>query len=390
LTYVAKVPKKHGVSNPNVLTERGYALKSVGSERMIAVMNTAYGSPDKLPFDLKSIRWPVLYNLISTASPKERKAAEEKLVVDLINAISVILKSGVLTKKEIEPNNFIQENILNASKQIQITNIFKNEVQKVFEQLKAPQYDLYNPYLTNDLIWERAESYVKDLSTLTPLIILGCRWGDSTYAPLWVEFISRIGNLETPPTTLYESWRDLSLLPPLFLFYAAGITLLKCHKYEIFRRLFEAHVKIPNENYEIPIYRITTSRLPLAKPTRQFDTTNYAQKFVRQTIRPHFKDLIPNDSEYDYFFFHFELIFNLMRIHFDSKTGANRHGIFCALQFRSLKSDDAFVEFEKDVLDLKHKHPLMIAGLFDGDFQNVLNAITLIREYKMRPYFMPA
>jgi hypothetical protein len=104
LTYVAKVPKKHGVSNPNVLTERGYALKSVGSERMIAVMNTAYGSPDKLPFDLKSIRWPVLYNLISTASPKERKAAEEKLVVDLINAISVILKSGVLTKKEIEPN----------------------------------------------------------------------------------------------------------------------------------------------------------------------------------------------------------------------------------------------------------------------------------------------
>lgn len=30
LTFVADVKNKHGVSNPNVLTERGYASKSVG------------------------------------------------------------------------------------------------------------------------------------------------------------------------------------------------------------------------------------------------------------------------------------------------------------------------------------------------------------------------
>jgi hypothetical protein len=390
LTYVAKVPRKHGVSNPNVLTERGYALKSVGGERMIAVMNTAYGSPDKLPFDLKSIRWPLLYNLTSTSSPEQRKATEDKLVSELVNAISVILKSGVLIKKETDSTTLIQDNILDATKQVLITKLFNNETEKVLVQLKTPKYDLYNPVPTYDLIWQRAESYVKDLSTIIPLVILGCRWGDSTYTSLWVDLISRLGNLETSPTNLYEAWRDLSLMPPLFLFYAAGITLLKCNKYETFKRLFEAHVKIPNENYEDPIYRITTATFPLAKHTRQFDTTNYSQKFLREAIRPYFIDLIPKNMEYDYFFFQFELIFNLVRIHNYSKTGSTHHGIFCALQFRSLKSDDAFSEFEESISKQKQKHPLVSAGLFDGDFQNVLNAINLIREYIKSPYSMPA
>jgi hypothetical protein len=128
----------------------------------------------------------------------------------------------------------------------------------------------------------------------------------------------------------------------------------------------------------------------LTKPARPFDTTNYSQKYFQESLRPYFKDLIPKDTEYDYFFFQFELIFNLFRIHNKSKTGEVHHGIFCALQFRSLKSGDAFSEFEESLSEQKQKHPLISAGLFDGDFQNVLNAIHLIKEYKTNPYSMPA
>ena len=42
--------------NPNVLVELGYAVKTLGWNRIIMVMNTEYGEPDKLPFDLKSKR----------------------------------------------------------------------------------------------------------------------------------------------------------------------------------------------------------------------------------------------------------------------------------------------------------------------------------------------
>ena len=40
--------------NPNVLVELGYAVKALGWNRVIMVMNTEYGKPEALPFDLRS------------------------------------------------------------------------------------------------------------------------------------------------------------------------------------------------------------------------------------------------------------------------------------------------------------------------------------------------
>lgn len=39
--------------NPNVLIEVGYALKALGPDRLVLVMNTAFGRPEQLPFDLR-------------------------------------------------------------------------------------------------------------------------------------------------------------------------------------------------------------------------------------------------------------------------------------------------------------------------------------------------
>ena len=53
LTIVAKTKKNRQVSNPNVLLELGYAMKSIGSKRVIAIMNEDYGTAKEgLPFDL--------------------------------------------------------------------------------------------------------------------------------------------------------------------------------------------------------------------------------------------------------------------------------------------------------------------------------------------------
>lgn len=56
--------------NPNVLLELGYALKSLGWERTIMVMNTAYGKPSDLPFDLKTKR-VITYELEESADDRD-------------------------------------------------------------------------------------------------------------------------------------------------------------------------------------------------------------------------------------------------------------------------------------------------------------------------------
>ncbi len=78
LTFVAtttpadvnKVAKR--IPNPNVLLELGYAAAKIGWERIVLVMNSAYGDPDELIFDLRHRRFPLTFNL----GPETRRDAE--------------------------------------------------------------------------------------------------------------------------------------------------------------------------------------------------------------------------------------------------------------------------------------------------------------------------
>ncbi|MGH6950882.1 MAG: hypothetical protein ACREH4_08420 [Vitreimonas sp.] len=47
--------------NPNVMGEYGYALRGLGPERILLAMNTAFGAPAELPFDLRHWRFPLQY-----------------------------------------------------------------------------------------------------------------------------------------------------------------------------------------------------------------------------------------------------------------------------------------------------------------------------------------
>lgn len=70
--------------NPNVLIELGYAVKVLGWNRVILVMNTEYGKPEHLPFDLRSRR-VLTYSVSTDAAEKApvRNSLRKTLVVAL-------------------------------------------------------------------------------------------------------------------------------------------------------------------------------------------------------------------------------------------------------------------------------------------------------------------
>lgn len=63
--------------NPNVLIELGYALKSLGHERIILVFNNSFGEIAELPFDLRTRRL-----MTYTISSEEKNRAPEKLKLE--------------------------------------------------------------------------------------------------------------------------------------------------------------------------------------------------------------------------------------------------------------------------------------------------------------------
>jgi hypothetical protein len=81
--------------NPNVLIEYGYALRCHSHEKVVGIMNTAYGKPDpeSVPFDLRHTVWPRTYDLAESTAV-DKKEQFEKLVETLVKDIGLILSSG--------------------------------------------------------------------------------------------------------------------------------------------------------------------------------------------------------------------------------------------------------------------------------------------------------
>ncbi len=73
MTFIAESRNGRKIPNPNVMAEYGYALKCKGSDRMLLAMNTFFGPPDELPFDLRHLRHPAQYSLADGAPADQRR-----------------------------------------------------------------------------------------------------------------------------------------------------------------------------------------------------------------------------------------------------------------------------------------------------------------------------
>ena len=76
--------------NPNVLLELGFAMSQLSWDRVVMVMNTAFGDPTRLPFDLRGHR-VVTYNC--SDEPGTIKTGEQRVFKKkLTDAITAILR----------------------------------------------------------------------------------------------------------------------------------------------------------------------------------------------------------------------------------------------------------------------------------------------------------
>lgn len=82
--------------NPNVIFELGYAIKSLGWEKIICIVNEEHGKSEVLPFDIKHRR------LLSYDLSIKEKSKEKRKIVEAIKSNINILKERGLLFDEIE------------------------------------------------------------------------------------------------------------------------------------------------------------------------------------------------------------------------------------------------------------------------------------------------
>lgn len=103
--WVSWIFKNKPIPNPNVMTEYGVALSSLGKSRIVSVLNTCYnGSPtDKnnaeiIPFDLRHDRFPTEYSF-SKRNESEKDEIKKKLTEGLVNALKPAIQDVLETYK---------------------------------------------------------------------------------------------------------------------------------------------------------------------------------------------------------------------------------------------------------------------------------------------------
>jgi hypothetical protein len=88
------------IPNPNVTLELGYAVgakvtdTSDGFDRVIAVMNTAYGKPNEQMFDIKR-RQPIRFDLPENADKSAIQRVQESVTEDIRTALQTILAKAM-------------------------------------------------------------------------------------------------------------------------------------------------------------------------------------------------------------------------------------------------------------------------------------------------------
>jgi len=93
LADISIVNRAEGVRstpNPNVLIELGYALKSLGHERIILVFNKSFGKIEELPFDLRTRR---ILTYEMSGENKDRSPERKKFEGQLEGALRVALQA---------------------------------------------------------------------------------------------------------------------------------------------------------------------------------------------------------------------------------------------------------------------------------------------------------
>lgn len=106
VTLTGHVSENKKAINSNVAIELGYALGARGFDIVLKIMNTSYGTPSELPFDLRGRRWPIQYAAPNGVERKELRRIRNTLSKRIEDILNEYLKhmpdKGTVTHEKIE------------------------------------------------------------------------------------------------------------------------------------------------------------------------------------------------------------------------------------------------------------------------------------------------
>ena len=196
---------------------------------------------------------------------------------------------------------------------IRLDDLIRTEQHSVADRVFSSKYDMTLPHPTGENMEARVDQYAKDLTILLDLVINGCWWGKPEHDALWLRCINQLCTFE--PSGGLNIWVDLRILPASLLMYGAGIAAIQADRYDLLVKLLtEPKIKILNRvepalKHLAPFHLLNGNAKLM--PSKKDLVTPMNEKFS-DILRPHFADLIRNETEFNSAFDRYEYFLSLI------------------------------------------------------------------------------
>lgn len=378
--------EEHTSPNPNVMLELGYAVRSIGWNRIIMVMNEAFGVAKLLPFDLVHRRWPVTYNL---EHGQEKANVREQLIGGLRDRIQLILNAGLPEGNDTPVE--LTERFIERNELVSLDRLMRNQIEEGYEKINTEEFfkrrgDIQERNRSNQReMWDEGiKLYFEECEAQLGIFVSLTWYGNDLHTKYVEQSIKRWIELGQNNPQPYMQWK---YIPSLLMIYAVGIASLANGKWSFLTRVFKGEkIQHPaaSDIFEYPASILVEVLIPDHwEAQRAYNSTRGYPigTYFRKLLRPIFMRFIPSDDDYTHAFQMFEFMLTIYFLY--TRRQSNNHNWVFSIPRDAIYGDVNARYYREERLlnslemwgEQGSDWELLKEGLFNGSEQNFLKAI---------------
>ena len=280
----------------------------------------------------------------------------------------------------------LKRSLDDEQRRIDLHDMLHGHAEKIRASLFRSAPDDGKPVGTGPDLLRRLERWETESETIVRLIATGAFWGDpknERQEALWCGIAQRIA-AATPwadGNTFTSSVEHLRLYPAVLVTYAAGLAATAAEKHTLLRHLL-VETEFREMNDRIPLCRgvFTLRVLDPDLARRLLGGSRWGlplSERVEQVLRPAFREVIPDEEEYERSFDLFEYLLALSYRSVARKQNAFGQwapiGLF-ARRHRLDRENSVMKVTQAEVERLREAWPPYASGLLVGSFDDVVAA----------------
>lgn len=273
--------------------------------------------------------------------------------------------------------------VVRSENRIALHDLVARETERCRGEISDARFPVQGLSITPELVTSRLQKYEAATEILRAVLLNGVYWGRAEFSDILSKTIRRIAAPVGVPAGLVDLIR-LRRYPGSILFCAAGLAAVLKKDFTVLKGLFDVPVKQDDEKLQpvvmqlFPGNALPDELLRLVSEWKNVKTP--ASDHIFSVLRADFRDLVPDDADFDDLFDRFEYLVSLANVDYRDKLDMHLWAPTGRFGWRGAWSNVRVIDqMEAEADKMQDSWPPVKAELFDGKYSRFKEVATAYR-----------